>query len=127
MVKFGVVYGVWLGIYVGVDIFVESLQGCVCKVLIIIVMLGGILFIGIIIWIGMDFVWYIWKGGQILFDLEMLMWIIYLVVLLGLVLMCFCFVQVFYLYLIIGYIVYYDYGVVDGIEDEVEIVLEGKV
>lgn len=126
MAKFGAAYGVRLGIHVGVDILAEQLEGTARKVLTTIAMSGGILFTAIIAWIGTDFVWHVYKGGQTSPDLEMKMWIIYLAVPVGSALMCFRFIQALYLYLTTGYIAHHDHGAVDGIEDEAETAAEGK-
>lgn len=118
MAKFGAAYGVRQGIHVGVDMLVIRLTDEWRKILITIAMSGGILFTAIITWIGTDFVWHIWKGGQISADLEIPMWIVYLAVPLGSALMCFRFIQALHLYLTTGHIAHHDVGAVDGIEDE---------
>ena len=126
MAKFGAAYGVRIGIHVGVDVLAEHLEGTARKVITTIAMSGGILFTFIIAWIGTDFVWHVYKGGQISPDLEIKMWIVYLAVPLGSALMCFRFIQALYLYLTTGYIAHHDLGAVDGIEDEAETAAEGK-
>lgn len=126
MAKFGAAYGVRIGIHVGVDILAEHLEGTAKKVITTIAMAGGILFTAIIAWIGTDFVWHVYHGGQISPDLEIKMWIVYLAVPLGSALMCFRFIQALYLYLTTGYIAHHDLGAVDGIEDEAETAAEGK-
>lgn len=126
MAKFGAAYGVRIGIHVGVDILAERLDGTARKVITSIAMSGGILFTAIIVWIGTDFVWHVYKGGQTSPDLELKMWIIYLAVPLGSALMCFRFVQALWLFLTTGYIAHHDMGSVDGIEDEAETAAEGK-
>lgn len=126
MAKFGAAYGVRIGIHVGVDVLAEHLEGTARKVITTIAMSGGILFTFIIAWIGTDFVWHVYKGGQISPDLEIKMWIVYLAVPLGSALMCFRFIQALYLYLTTGYIAHHDLGAVDGIEEEAETAAEGK-
>ena len=126
MAKFGAAYGVRIGIHVGVDILAEHLEGTAKKVITTIAMAGGILFTAIIAWIGTDFVWHVYHGGQISPDLEIKMWIVYLAVPLGSALMCFRFIQALYLYLTTGYIAHHDLGAVDGVEDEAETAAEGK-
>lgn len=126
MAKFGAAYGVRIGIHVGVDILAKRLEGAARTAITTIAMSGGILFTAIITWIGTDFVWHVYKGGQISPDLELKMWIIYLAVPLGSALMCFRFIQALWLFLTTGYIAHHDLGSVDGIEDEAEIASEGK-
>lgn len=118
MAKFGAAYGVRQGIHVGVDMLVIRLDEKWRRIVTTIAMSGGILFTAILVWIGTDFVWHVWKGGQISADLEMPMWIVYLAVPLGSALMCFRFAQALYLFLTTGYIAHHDHGAVDGIEDE---------
>lgn len=118
MAKFGAAYGVRQGIHVGVDMLVNTLSDSGKKIATVIAMSGGIIFTAIIVWIGSDFVYHVWKGGQISADMEMPMWIIYLAVPVGSALMCFRFIQALYLYLTTGYIAHHDHGHVDGVEDE---------
>lgn len=126
LAKFGAAYGVRVGIHVGVDIVAGALEGTARKVMTTIAMSGGIIFTAIVTWIGTDFVYHVYKGGQTSPDLEMKMWIIYLAVPLGSALMCFRFIQALYLYLTTGYIAHHDHGEVEGLEDEAEIAAEGK-
>ncbi|SEI12639.1 TRAP transporter small permease [Paracoccus alkenifer] len=119
MAKFGAAYGVRIGIHVGVDLLVERLTGTAKKAMTIIAISGGILFTGIVAWIGAEFVHHTWKGGQISADLEIKMWIVYLAVPAGSALMCFRFVQALWLYLRTGEIVQHDIGAVEGIEDDI--------
>ncbi|MDP5305834.1 TRAP transporter small permease [Paracoccus spongiarum] len=126
MAKFGAAYGVRIGIHVGVDILAERLEGAARKTITVIAMSGGILFTFIIAWIGTDFVWHVYKGGQTSPDLELKMWIIYLAVPLGSALMCFRFVQALWLFLTTGEIAHHDLGSVEGIEEEAEAASEGK-
>lgn len=125
MAKFGAAYGVRIGIHVGVDVLVERLEGTARKVMTTIAISGGILFTGIIAWIGADFVYHVYLGGQTSPDLEIKMWIVYLAVPLGSALMCFRFCQALYWYLTTGYIAHHDLGAVDGIEDEARDVSKG--
>ncbi|GHC09505.1 C4-dicarboxylate transporter DctQ subunit [Gemmobacter caeni] len=125
MAKFGAAYGVRQGIHVGVDILVERLEGNTRKLITIIAMSGGILFTAIISWIGTDFVYHVYHGGQTSPDLEIKMWLIYLAVPLGSALMCFRFIQALYLYLTTGYIAHHDHGAVDGLEDEADDLAKG--
>lgn len=126
MAKFGAAYGVRIGIHVGVDLLVQNLEGTAKKVMTIIAMSGGIIFTAIVAWIGADFVYHVYKGGQTSPDLEMKMWIIYLAVPLGSALMCFRFIQALWLYLTTGYVAHHDLGEVEGIEENAEVASEGK-
>lgn len=125
MAKFGAAYGVRIGIHVGVDILAENLHGTAKKTITVIAMSGGILFTGIIAWIGTDFVWHVYKGGQISPDLELKMWIIYLAVPLGSSLMCFRFIQALMIYLKTGEVAHHDMASVDGVEEEADDVAQG--
>ena len=126
MAKFGAAYGVRIGIHVGVDVLVERLKDPARKIVTAIAMSGGIIFTAIVTWIGTDFVWHTYHGGQISPDLEIKMWIVYLAVPLGSALMCFRFIQALYLYLTTGFIAHHDIGEVDGIEENAETAAEGK-
>ncbi|MDQ6372445.1 TRAP transporter small permease, partial [Campylobacter jejuni] len=76
MAKFGAAYGVRIGIHVGVDVLAERLEGRAKTIITTIAMSGGILFTAIIVWIGTDFVYHVYHGGQTSPDLEIKMWII---------------------------------------------------
>jgi len=121
MAKFGAAYGVRIGIHVGVDLLVQNLQGTAKKVMTIIAMSGGMIFTAIVAWIGADFVYHVYKGGQTSPDLEMKMWIIYLAVPLGSSLMCFRFIQVAVTFMRTGELPRHDHGHVDGLEDDLEV------
>ena len=118
MAKFGAAYGVRIGIHVGVDVLVERLKDPAKRIVTAIAMSGGIIFTAILVWIGTDFVYHVWLGGQTSPDLEIKMWIVYLAVPLGSALMCFRFIQALYWYLTTGYIAHHDLGAVDGVDDE---------
>ncbi|WP_128255416.1 TRAP transporter small permease [Falsirhodobacter deserti] len=126
MAKFGAAYGVRIGIHVGVDILAQRLTGTARTVITAIAMSGGILFTGILVWIGTDFVYHVYHGGQISPDLEIKMWIVYLAVPLGSALMCFRFIQALWMFLTTGEIAHHDVGAVDGVEDEAAAASEGK-
>jgi C4-dicarboxylate transporter DctQ subunit len=89
-------------------------------------MSGGILFTAIIAWIGADFVYHVYHGGQTSPDLEIKMWIVYLAVPLGSALMCFRFIQALWTYLKTGELAHHDLGAVEGVEEEAETAAEGK-
>jgi C4-dicarboxylate transporter DctQ subunit len=126
MAKFGAAYGVRIGIHVGVDILAERLEGRAKTMITVIAMSGGILFTAIIAWIGADFVYHVYHGGQTSPDLEIKMWIVYLAVPLGSALMCFRFIQALWTYLKTGELAHHDLGAVEGVEDEAETAAEGK-
>jgi C4-dicarboxylate transporter DctQ subunit len=126
MAKFGAAYGVRIGIHVGVDILAERLEGRARTIITTIAISGGILFTAIIAWIGADFVWHVYKGGQISPDLEIKMWIVYLAVPLGSALMCFRFIQSLWTFLKTGELAHHDLGAVEGVKDEAETAAEGK-
>ncbi|MBN2629979.1 MAG: TRAP transporter small permease [Rhodobacteraceae bacterium] len=125
MAKFGAAYGVRTGIHVGVDILAERLHGAQRRAITIIAMSGGVVFTAILVWIGTDFVWHVYKGGQTSPDLELKMWIIYLAVPLGSALMCFRFIQALHLYVTTGQIAHHDHGAVDGLDEEAEDLAKG--
>ncbi len=117
MAKFGAAYGVRIGIHVGVDVLVERLKDPAKRIVTAIAMSGGIIFTAILVWIGTDFVYHVWLGGQTSPDLEIKMWIVYLAVPLGSALMCFRFIQALYWYLTTGYIAHHDLSSVEGVEE----------
>ncbi|WP_417308321.1 TRAP transporter small permease [Devosia sp.] len=125
MAKFGAAYGVRIGIHVGVDILVERLKPGPRRIFTIIAMSGGVLFTAIVAWIGADFVWHVYKNGQITPDLEIPSWIVYLAVPLGSALMCFRFIQALWIYIRTGHIEHHDHGSVDGMDDEADDLAKG--
>jgi len=134
MAKFGAAYGVRTGIHVGVDIFINSLQPKIRAKFVVIGLLGGALFTGIIGSLGWKFVWEVgmrfavastfgfdWPDlieGPISPDLEWPVWIFYLAIPLGSYLMCFRFLQVTWNFIRSGDLPHHDAGHVDGLEDE---------
>ncbi|RWR34637.1 TRAP transporter small permease [Sinirhodobacter populi] len=125
MAKFGAAYGVRIGIHVGVDLLVQKLTGIAQKTMTVIAISGGIIFTAIIVWIGTDFVYHTWKGGQVSANLEIRMWIVYLAVPAGSALMCFRFIQALWLYLTTGYIAHHNLGSIEGVEEEIEDISRG--
>ena len=120
MAKFGAAYGVRKGIHVGVDILVTRLTGLWQKIFTLIAMSGGVIFTGLVTYIGADFVSHVYVGGQISPDLEIKMWIVYLAVPLGSALMCFRFMQALVHYLRTGEQHQADHAHVDGLDDAQE-------
>ena len=125
MAKFGAAYGVRTGIHVGVDVLAERLHGPARRAITTIAMSGGVLFTAIVTWIGTDFVYHVYHGGQTSPDLEVKMWLIYLAVPFGSALMCFRFVQALHLYLTTGFIAHHDHGAVDGLDEEAQDLAKG--
>ena len=133
MAKFGAAYGVRSGIHVGVDVLVTRLPDSWRKVTVVIAILGGVLFTGLIGSLGAMFVWE--NGmhyavfnklgmdvaelfeGPITPDLEWPTWIVYCAVPLGSYLMCFRFLQVGVAFLRTGALPHHDHTHVDGIEE----------
>jgi len=93
MAKFGAAYGVRTGIHVGVDYVVNKLEGAKQRFLVITGICLGIIFTGVIAFLGARWVIFIYGTGQISPDLEWPMWIIYLAIPLGSGLMCYRFIQ----------------------------------
>lgn len=134
MAKFGAAYGVRTGIHVGVDVLVNRLSDYYRFKMIMLSLLAGVLFTGIIGTIGAQLVW---ENGMhyALFhtlgldtgdlpegpttpDLELPTWMVYLAVPLGSYLMCFRFIQVLWKFARTGELPTHDHGHVDGLEDE---------
>jgi C4-dicarboxylate transporter, DctQ subunit len=93
MAKFGAAYGVRTGIHVGVDYVVNKLEGAKRRYLVTIGICLGIIFTGVIAFLGARWVIFIYGTGQISPDLEWPMWIIYLAIPFGSGLMCYRFIQ----------------------------------
>jgi C4-dicarboxylate transporter, DctQ subunit len=94
MAKFGAAYGVRAGVHVGVDVLINRLAPRPRKVVVLIGLLGGVLFTGVVGTFGTIFVWEMGHTDQTSEDMELPMWIVYLCVPLGSYLMCFRFLQV---------------------------------
>jgi C4-dicarboxylate transporter, DctQ subunit len=117
MAKFGAAYGVRQGIHVGVDVFVNMIEPKKRKPVILMSLLAGALFTGIIGTLGADFVYHISQTGQVSNDLEVPMWIVYLAVPVGSFLMCFRFLQVAFNYLRTGELPHHDHSAVAGLDE----------
>jgi C4-dicarboxylate transporter DctQ subunit len=143
MAKFGAAYGVRTGIHVGVDVFINSLQPKARAKFVVIGLLGGALFTGIIGTLGWKFVWEVglryafatafglnWPDlteGPTSPDLEWPVWIFYSAIPLGSYLMCFRFLQVTWNFIQTGDLPHHDAGHVDGLEDEAPVIEECAV
>ncbi|MCG2583537.1 TRAP transporter small permease [Massilia sp. TS11] len=119
MAKFGAAYGVRTGIHVGVDVLINRLDDKWRDKFIIVGLLAGALFTGIVGTLGANFVWAMAQTDQTSADMEMPMWIVYLAVPLGSYLMCFRFLQVLVGFVRTGVLPKHDHGHVEGL-DEVE-------
>ncbi len=103
MAKFGAAYGVRTGIHIGVDFVVNAAGPSLKRTLIIISMLLGMLFTGVIAFFGARWVIFIYGTGQVSPDLEWPMWIIYLAIPFGSGLMCYRFIQALMLFIKTGH------------------------
>ncbi|GAB3428034.1 TRAP transporter small permease [Massilia solisilvae] len=119
MAKFGAAYGVRTGIHVGVDVLINRLSDKWRNKLIVVGLLAGALFTGIIGTLGAIFVNGMRHTSSISPDLEWPMWIVYMAVPLGSYLMCFRFLQVTWQFLKHGELPKHDHSHVEGLEDEI--------
>ncbi|MEO8331259.1 MAG: TRAP transporter small permease [Gallionella sp.] len=104
MAKFGAAYGVRTGIHIGVDFVVNAARPSIKRTLIIISMLLGVVFTGVIAFFGARWVIFIHGTGQISPDLEWPMWVIYLAIPFGSGLMCYRFIQALVVFVKTGHI-----------------------
>ena len=134
MAKFGAAYGVRSGIHVGVDVLVNQLPTEWRKKAVLIALIGGATFTGIIGTLGARFVWengmhyalFTLMGmdvgdvpqGPTSPDLEWPTWIIYSAVPLGSYLMCFRFLQVMWNFIRTGELPSHNQAHVDGLDEE---------
>ncbi len=130
MAKFGAAYGVRTGIHVGVDVLINSLGEGKRRKFIVLGLLCGALFTGIVGTLGAAFVWEngahyaIFKflgldignlfEGPTTPDLEWPTWAVYSAVPLGSWLMCFRFLQVCFRFVRDGELPHHDHGHVEG-------------
>jgi C4-dicarboxylate transporter DctQ subunit len=120
MAKFGAAYGVRTGIHVGVDVLINHLPGRGRSAFIILGLLAGALFTGLVGTFGTNFVWHIAHTDTTSPDLEIPVWIVYLAIPLGSYLMCFRFLQVAWSFLRTGELPTHEHAAVEGLEEEVE-------
>ena len=120
MAKFGAAYGVRTGIHVGVDVIINRMKPAMYKKFVILGLLAGALFTGIVGTLGSNFVWEIAHTDQTSADLEVPMWIVYMAIPLGSYLMCFRFLQVTWSFIKTGELPKHDHSHVEGLEDEVK-------
>ena len=142
MAKFGAAYGVRTGIHVGVDVFINWLAPKNRAKFVIIGLLAGAVFTGLVAMLGAKFVgdngahYFFAKllgmslegmtEGPVTPDLEWPTWIIYSAIPLGSSLMCFRFLQVAYNFIRTGELPHHDHGHVDGLESaEADAAMQG--
>jgi C4-dicarboxylate transporter DctQ subunit len=118
MAKFGAAYGVRVGIHVGVDVAINNMNTRWRNRFIVLGLLAGALFTGIIGTLGADFVYGLSSTDTTSPDMELPMWIVYLAVPLGSYLMCFRFLQVTWSFVKTGALPKHDHGHVEGLEQE---------
>jgi C4-dicarboxylate transporter DctQ subunit len=134
MAKFGAAYGVRTGIHVGVDVLVNRLPEDWRKKAVLVALIGGALFTGIIGTLGLRFIWengmhyavFHLLGmdtgdlpeGPTTPDLEWPTWIVYSAVPLGSFLMCFRFLQVMLNFVRTGQVPHHDAAHVEGLGDD---------
>ncbi|MBI3900334.1 MAG: TRAP transporter small permease [Gammaproteobacteria bacterium] len=134
MAKFGAAYGVRTGIHVGVDVLVNRLPEEWRKKAVLLALLCGALFTGIIGTLGLRFIWEngmhyavfhalgIDTGdlpqGPTTPDLEWPTWVVYSAVPLGSYLMCFRFLQVTWHFIHTGELPSHDHAHVEGLDDD---------
>jgi C4-dicarboxylate transporter DctQ subunit len=120
MAKFGAAYGVRTGIHVGVDVLINQLKPARRAQFVVLGLLAGALFTGIVGTLGASFVWHIAQTDQTSADLEIPMWWVYMAIPLGSGLMCFRFLQVARTFIKTGELPKHDHTHVEGLEDEVK-------
>jgi C4-dicarboxylate transporter DctQ subunit len=134
MAKFGAAYGVRTGIHVGVDVLINRLEDSTRGKFIVLGLIAGAVFTGIIGTLGAHFVWENGMAYAVLStigadvgdffegpttpDLEWPTWIVYCAIPAGSFLMCFRFLQVTASFLRTGELPHHDHGHVDGIDED---------
>jgi C4-dicarboxylate transporter DctQ subunit len=134
MAKFGAAYGVRSGIHVGVDVLVNRLPTEWRKKAVMIALIGGATFTGIVGTLGARFVWengmhyavFTLLGmnvgdvpqGPTTPDLDWPTWAVYSAVPLGSYLMCFRFLQVMVGFIRRGELPHHEHAHVDGLSDD---------
>ena len=120
MAKFGAAYGVRTGIHVGVDVLINQLKPSRRSQFVILGLLAGAAFTGIVGTLGASFVWEIAHTDQTSADMEIPMWWVYMAIPLGSYLMCFRFLQVTWAFIKTGQLPKHDHAHVEGLEEEVK-------
>jgi C4-dicarboxylate transporter DctQ subunit len=116
MAKFGAAYGVRTGIHVGVDVLINQLPPRWRKAYVLVGLILGAIFTGIIAAFGAYFTWGMAHTDQTSPDLEIPKWIVYLCIPLGSGLMCFRFLQVAWTFARTGELPKHDESQVDGVD-----------
>jgi C4-dicarboxylate transporter DctQ subunit len=116
MAKFGAAYGVRTGIHVGVDVLVNQLPPKWRKAYVLVGLILGAIFTGIIASFGAYFTWGMAHTDQTSPDLEIPKWIVYLCIPLGSGLMCFRFLQVSWTFARTGELPKHDVAHVEGVD-----------
>ncbi len=119
MAKFGAAYGVRTGIHVGVDVLINQMNTPWRNKFVVIGLLAGALFTGIVGTLGATFVWELSHTSSTSEVLELPMWMVYSAVPLGSYLMCFRFLQVTWAFIQTGDLPKHDHSHVEGIEEEI--------
>ena len=120
MAKFGAAYGVRTGIHVGVDVLINRMSGPWYRRFVVLGLLAGALFTGIVGTLGAKFVYELSHTSSTSEVLELPMWMVYSAVPLGSYLMCFRFLQVTWHFVRTGELPKHDHAYVEGLEDEIE-------
>lgn len=120
MAKFGAAYGVRTGIHVGVDVLINKMNPKWRNKFVVLGLMSGALFTGIVGTLGGSFVWEMSHTDQTSADMEIPMWWVYLAIPLGSYLMCFRFLQVTWHFIKTGELPKHDHAHVEGLEDEVK-------
>jgi C4-dicarboxylate transporter DctQ subunit len=119
MAKFGAAYGVRTGIHVGVDVLINRLSTPWRNTFVVVGLLAGALFTGTIGILGAGFVYDLSHTTNTSEVLEVPIWIVYLAIPLGSLLMCFRFLQVAWRFIRAGELPKHDPAHVEGIEEEI--------
>lgn len=120
MAKFGAAYGVRTGIHVGVDLLINNLSVRLRAKFVLLGLMGGALFTGLVGTFGAEFVWHIAHTDTTSPDLEVPVWIVYLAIPLGSYLMCFRFLQVAWAFHRTGELPRHEHARVEGLDEEIE-------
>ncbi|MFZ6675590.1 TRAP transporter small permease [Undibacterium sp. Xuan67W] len=120
MAKFGAAYGVRTGIHVGVDVLINKMNTPWRNKFVVLGLLSGALFTGIVAVLGSKFVWELAHTDQTSADLEVPMWMVYMAIPLGSSLMSFRFMQVAWAFIKTGELPKHDHSHVEGLEEEVK-------
>jgi C4-dicarboxylate transporter DctQ subunit len=127
MAKFGAAYGVRTGIHVGVDVLINRMNAPWHRRFVVLGLLAGALFTGIVGTLGATFVYELSHTTSVSEVLEIPMWMVYMAVPLGSYLMCFRFLQVALAFIRTGELPKHDHSHVEGIDPIDEDISGAKV